>query len=99
MAFTVEALEYLAFQSVVIGLVWWLEVREVEDNGYGGGGMMTDDVGHGRSLAAGDDILKGFLNRQPAAKIFYILVSSYLMAGLVEEVCKYFGKKSLSILS
>eukprot|EP00579_Thalassiosira_antarctica_P004050 CAMPEP_0201907662 /NCGR_PEP_ID=MMETSP0902-20130614/57645_1 /ASSEMBLY_ACC=CAM_ASM_000551 /TAXON_ID=420261 /ORGANISM="Thalassiosira antarctica, Strain CCMP982" /LENGTH=474 /DNA_ID=CAMNT_0048441821 /DNA_START=245 /DNA_END=1665 /DNA_ORIENTATION=- len=94
MAFTVEALEYLTFQSVVIGLVWWLEVREVEDNGYGGGGdgsMTTDDVGHGRSLAAGDDILKGFLNRQPAAKIFYILVSSYLMAGLVEEVCKYFG--------
>ena len=56
---------------------------------------LEDDshVGHGRSLAAGGDILNGFFNRQPAAKIFYILISSYLMAGLVEEVSKYFGKQ------
>lgn len=79
------------FQMAVIGLVWFLEVREVEDNGYGGGGMHSYGGYGQRSLAAGDDVLKGFLNRQPAAKILYILVSSYLMAGLVEEVCKYFG--------
>ena len=50
-------------------------------------------LGHGRFLAAVDDILEGFFDRQPFAKIFYILVSSYLMAGLVEELCKYFGKQ------
>ena len=51
-----------------------------------------DHVGHGRLLTAGSDILDGFFDRQPAAKILYILVSSYLITGLVEEVCKYFGK-------
>jgi len=93
MAFTVELLEYLAFQGVVMGLVWWLEVRVVDSSGYGGGGMRDVMTGgqHGRSLAAGSDVLEGFLKRNPAARIFYILVSSYLMAGLVEEVCKYFG--------
>mmetsp|Transcript_25334 Transcript_25334/g.43257 ORF Transcript_25334/g.43257 Transcript_25334/m.43257 type:complete len:393 (-) Transcript_25334:129-1307(-) len=113
MAFAIELLEYLTFQFMVMGVVWWFEVREVQDNGYGSGGMhsMSDNsrylknllfgldggdsqdvIGHGhRSLAAGGDILQGFLSRNPAVKIFYILVSSYLMAGLVEEVCKYFG--------
>ena len=47
---------------------------------------------HGRYLSAGSDILQGFFERQPAAKVFYILISSYVMAGLVEETCKYFGK-------
>lgn len=50
-------------------------------------------LGHGRFLAAVDDILEGFFDRQPFVKIFYILVTSYLMAGLVEELCKYFGKQ------
>ncbi|KAL3810243.1 hypothetical protein ACHAXA_008733 [Cyclostephanos tholiformis] len=50
-----------------------------------------DHVVHGRSLTAGSDILDGFFDRQPAAKILYILVSSYLITSLVEEVCKYFG--------
>jgi len=111
MAFTVELMEYLVFKFVVMGVVWLLEVHEVQDNGYGGGGvtsgMITGNrylkffgldnnahVGHGhRSLAAGDDILQGFFDRQPAMRVFYILVSSYVMAGLVEEVCKYFGEQ------
>ena len=49
-------------------------------------------VTHHRFLAAVDDILDGFFERQPFAKILYILISSYLMAGLVEELCKYFGE-------
>jgi len=46
---------------------------------------------HGRMLSAENDILRGFFERNPMAKIFYILISSYIMAGLVEEVCKYFS--------
>ena len=57
---------------------------------------MGDARYHGRYLAAGEDVLQGFLNRHPAARIFYVLVSSYLMAGLVEEVCKYFGEERAS---
>ncbi|KAL7538872.1 hypothetical protein ACHAXR_008843 [Thalassiosira sp. AJA248-18] len=110
MAFTVELLEYLAFQLAVLFMCYVLGVTEAQDNGYGGAGMhMASDewnsgrflkffgldsdarVGHGRSLAAGSDILQGFFSRQPAAKILYILISSYVMAGLVEELCKYFG--------
>lgn len=57
-------------------------------------GLENDDqaLTHPRFLAAIDDILEGFFDRQPFAKIMYILISSYLMAGLVEELCKYFGK-------
>jgi len=112
MAFAVELAEYMFFKMGVIGVVTFLGIGQVQDNGYGGGGMlaMTDGssarrylesffgiddsdrmAGHGRSLAAGDDILQGFFDRNPAAKVFYILISSYVMAGLVEEVCKYFG--------
>jgi hypothetical protein len=55
-------------------------------------GIENDNqVAHDRFLAAIDDILEGFFDRQPFAKILYMLVSAYLMAGLVEELCKYFG--------
>ncbi len=57
-------------------------------------GLENDSQGvtHHQFLAAIDDILEGFFDRQPFAKILYILISSYLMAGLVEELCKYFGE-------
>jgi len=55
-------------------------------------GIENDNqVAHDRFLAAIDDILEGFFDRQPFAKILYMLVSAYLTAGLVEELCKYFG--------
>jgi len=104
MAFTIEFLEYMTFQLAVIGAAYLLDVTEEDNSGYGGGGMhtMSDntyDGQHGRllgnqsSFSAGEDIVQGFFDRQPAAKICYILISSYVMAGLVEEVCKYFGKR------
>mmetsp|Transcript_25853 Transcript_25853/g.42024 ORF Transcript_25853/g.42024 Transcript_25853/m.42024 type:complete len:331 (+) Transcript_25853:879-1871(+) len=46
---------------------------------------------HARSLADDSDILQGFFDRQPIARIIYILVTAFLMTGLVEELCKYFG--------
>ena len=46
---------------------------------------------HGRSLTMGDNVLQGFFERNPEAKVIYIFIASYIMAGLVEEVCKYFG--------
>jgi hypothetical protein len=112
MAFTVELVGYLLFALAV--KVVTVNVRVVQDNGYGGAGGIhvvtdawtdgsrflkqfvglgdVDHVGHGRSLTAGSDVLDGFFDRHPAAKILYILVTSYLITGLVEEVCKYFGK-------
>jgi hypothetical protein len=111
MAFAVEMFGYLLFAFVV--RVITVNVREVQDNGYGDAGGIhvamadawgngrylrffglddEDHGGHGRSLTSGSGILEGFFDRQPAAKVLYILVSSYLITGLVEEVCKYFGK-------
>ncbi|KAL7499056.1 hypothetical protein ACHAWT_008016 [Skeletonema menzelii] len=46
---------------------------------------------HARSLADDSDILQGFFDRQPIARIIYILVTAFLMTGLVEELCNYFG--------
>ena len=37
------------------------------------------------------DYLKQFGNEHPGLHIFYLLVSSYCVAALVEEVCKYLG--------
>ncbi|KAL7546756.1 hypothetical protein ACHAWF_010091 [Thalassiosira exigua] len=107
MAYAVEIAEYLFFKLAVMGIVAWLEVTEVDNDGYGGGAMSgsmadakrllrflgLDDSGdgHGRLLSAEEDILWGYFSRNPAAKMIYVLVSSYVMAGLVEEVCKYFG--------
>ncbi|KAL9186540.1 hypothetical protein ACHAXT_005778 [Thalassiosira profunda] len=108
LAFGIELAEYLLFQGVVVGIVYVMQVTEVEDDGYGGGSLHDgwqrarslgffgsygdlSDVGHGRALSAADDIMQGFFDRHPAARILYILISSYIMAGLVEEVVKYFG--------
>jgi len=106
MAFTIQLLEYLTFKLGVMMAIWIAGTQEVQDNGYGGGGIRTiadssarflsqlfgiDVEQHGRMLSAENDILRGFFARNPTVKIFYILISSYIMAGLVEEVCKYFS--------
>lgn len=62
------------------------ENRDLQMNGLGG-----DSDTHARSLADDSDILQGFFDRQPIARIIYILVAAFLMTGLVEELCKYFG--------
>ncbi|EED90809.1 predicted protein [Thalassiosira pseudonana CCMP1335] len=51
----------------------------------------SDEFGSGRSLSEDQDVLHGFFYRHPVAKIVYIIVTSYVFAGLIEEVCKYFG--------
>lgn len=118
MAFTVEALEFLALRLMVMGVVWGLGVSEVQDNGFGGsmsvktdewkdvqhrllqfagyyGNVVGDegdaDIGGERHLSEEDDIIQGFFERNPFAAIIYTLLTSYLLAGFVDEVCKYFG--------
>ena len=44
-----------------------------------------------RFLVSDSDILNVFFDSQPAVRIIYILLTAYLMTGLVEEFCKYFG--------
>jgi len=44
-----------------------------------------------RHLSGERDILQGFFDRNPWAVLVYSFLTSYIMAGLVEEVCKYFG--------
>lgn len=76
-----------------MGVVSVLGVEQVEDNGYGRYLQSTglDGGGHARSLAEDADILQGFFDRQPVGRIIYILLSSFIFAGLVEELSKYFG--------
>lgn len=94
MAFGVELMELFLFRLIVMGVVSVLGVEQVEDNGYSRYLQSTGlDRGgnHARSLAEDADILQGFFDRQPVARIIYILLSSFIFAGLVEELCKYFG--------
>ena len=99
MAFGVELIEYLVFELLVMGVVALVGVEPVRVAGYGGSNRLLtsfddDDYDtHTRSLGLAEDadILEGFFHRQPAARVIYILISAFLMAGLVEELCKYFG--------
>jgi hypothetical protein len=97
MAFTVELLLAGAFRLVAIGVIWELGVTEVVDNGYGGMKVKFDEWGNNmnsdgrRALSQESDLLYGFFTRYPAAKIIYILVSSYVVGGFIEELVKYFG--------
>ncbi|EJK54856.1 hypothetical protein THAOC_25483 [Thalassiosira oceanica] len=97
MSFTAEGAEFLAFRGAVAAAVWLCGVEEVDDDGYGGMRTRTSTSaagsagGAGRRLSGTDDVLDGFFDRNPAAKFVYVLLSSYLMAGLVQETCKFFG--------
>ena len=102
MAFGVELIEYLLFTLVLASVVSILGVEQVGGNGFGGFGYenfdnrylqsaeLDESRNHARSLAD-HDILQGFFDRQPIAQIVYILLTAFLMSGLVEELCKYFG--------
>jgi len=93
MSFTAEGAEFLAFRGAVAAAVWLCGVEEVDDDGYGGMRTRTSTSAGsgGRRLSGTDDVLDGFFDRNPAAKFVYVLLSSYLMAGLVQETCKFFG--------
>jgi hypothetical protein len=60
----------------------------VVDDGYGG--ISVQDRSR-RALSEDSDILFGFFKAHPIAKIVYVLVSSYLVCGFIDELCKYFG--------
>lgn len=106
MAFGVELIEYLLFRLVLASVVSILGVEQVGGNGFGGltqsigyenvdnrylqSAELDGSRNHARSLAD-HDILQGFFDRQPIAQIIYILLTAFLMSGLVEELCKYFG--------
>ena len=99
LAFTTELIIAGVFRLIVMGVIWGLGVTEVVDNGYGGQGMHVKFNGaesnmygdNARVLSEESDILYGFFSRHPAAQVIYVLVSSYLVAGLIDELCKYFG--------
>lgn len=88
-------MEYLLFRMILMGVVSIVGVEQVDNNGYNRYLQLAvlDEGGnhHTRSLAEDDDILQGLFDRSPVARIVYILVTAYLMTGLVEELCKYFG--------
>jgi hypothetical protein len=100
LAFTTELLIAGAFRLMVMLVIWALGVTEVADNGYGGGSgmhVMLDEwnkrmrEGEKRALSENSDILYGFFSDHPFAQVIYVLVSSYLVAGLIDEMSKYFG--------
>jgi hypothetical protein len=100
LAFTTELLIAGAFRLMVMLVIWALGVTEVADNGYGGGSemhVMSDEWnksmrdGEKRALSENSDILHGFFSDHPFAQVIYVLVSSYLVAGLIDEMSKYFG--------
>ena len=93
MSFTVEAAEFLAFKGAVNAVIWLCGVEEVEDDGYGGMRvkLATSATDGARRLSGSDDVLNGFFERNPAAKFVYVLLSSFLLAGLVQELSKFFG--------
>ncbi|KAL3794664.1 hypothetical protein HJC23_010092 [Cyclotella cryptica] len=97
MAFTVEFVLAGAFRLMVMGVIWGLGVTEVVDNGYGGMKVKFDEWGYDtnsggrRALSEQSDVLYGLFSRHPVAKIIYILVTSYVVAGFIEELTKYFG--------
>ncbi len=97
MAFGVELMEYLMFRLITFGVVTLLGVEEVEDDGYyfHKRRNLIDEEASGhtttRFLVDDADILKGFFSDHPGARIVYIFITAYLMTGLVEELCKYFG--------
>lgn len=94
MAFTTELLIAGLFRLIVMGVLFALGVTKVVDNGYGGGGMnvkFDELVGGRRSLSEESDVLYGFFERHPFAQVIYVLVSSYLIAGFIDELCKHFG--------
>lgn len=100
LAFTTELLIAGAFRLMVMFVIWVLGVTEVVDNGYGGGGgmhAMFDEWdnnmrdGGRRALSENSDILYGFFSHHPVAQVIYVLVSSYLVAGLIDEMSKYCG--------
>lgn len=106
MAFGVELIEYLLFRLVLASVVSILGVEQVGGNGFGGitqsigyesfdnrylqSAELDESRNHARSLAH-HDLLQGFFDRQPIAQIVYIFLTAFLMSGLVEELCKYFG--------
>lgn len=99
-AFTTELFLAGIFRLLVMTVIWTLGVTEVVDNGYGGDsihvkfdewGNSNMQAGSGRALSEQSDILNGFFSRHPFAQIVYVLVSSYLVAGFIDELCKYFG--------
>jgi len=48
--------------------------------------------GHGRYLQdQADDMSKTFAREYPVITVIYLFINAYLMAALVEELCKYFG--------
>jgi hypothetical protein len=87
-AFTSELLMAGAFQLIVFRVISTLGVTEVVDDGYGG--ISVQDRSR-RALSEDSDILFGFFKAHPIAKIVYVLVSSYLVCGFIDELCKYFG--------
>ena len=100
LAFTTELIIAGIFRLMVMAVIWGLGVTEVVDNGYGGhsgiyfkfnGGDNGMYGGNARVLSEESDILYGFFSRHPAAQVIYVLVSSYVVAGLIDELCKYFG--------
>lgn len=96
LAFTTELLIAGTFRLLLMFVIWALGVKEVVDNGYGGGGIHlqfdgTHNVDDTRRLSENSDILHGFFQRHPFAQVVYVLVSSYLVAGFIDELCKYFG--------
>ena len=95
MSFAAEAAGSVAFRGAVAAAVWLKGVEEVADDGYGGmgyGGMRTKMAADGgRRLSGSDDVLNGFFARNPAAELVYVLLSSFVLAGLAQELCKFFG--------
>ena len=84
----VEQVEDNAYGRSMLQLIGYqnYENRHLQMNGLG-----DDSDTHARSIADDSDILQGFFDRQPIARIIYILVTAFLMTGMVEELCKYFG--------
>jgi hypothetical protein len=79
----VLALLLRAFMSIVFAILG-IDVA-FDTDGYQG------MIGFGTASLSYHDYLQAFANEHPIFHTIYLLVNTYCVAALVEEVCKYFG--------
>ena len=100
LAVTYELIVGLIIRIIMTSLISLAGIETVEENGYSMTGMTSGIAGNLLTLnsattttasATYREYIRTWGNDHPVAYAIYLLITSFLLAALIEEICKYFG--------